>query len=248
MKRSCYLLVLMVMVTTGATVSAQEDQAASPASGKFSLYSKPSGAFVYLQGDYDFVGVTPCEVPFPLMGNYRVKALKRGFEDWSSRITVVGDRQNSLYMKLSPKTKLKSAMRSAIFPGWGQYYTDRKTKGVIFGILQIGTLLGTAYAYQNYEDTKDDYFSAVDRYRNEKRIDELDRLRAEMNDLRRDADTAWELRNTFLALTAGVWAYNVLESILFFPRYEQDIYDGAPTAITGSIERDGARIVIARSF
>jgi len=248
MRRFLYLLVLMVTMTMGTELSAQEDGAARPASGKFSLYSKPSGAFVYLQGDYDFIGVTPCEVPFPLEGSYHVKALKRGYEDWTSRITVVGDHQNSLYMRLSPKTKWKTAMRSAIFPGWGQYYSDRKTKGVIFGILQIGSLLGTAYAYQNYEEAKDDYYTAVDRYRAEKRIDELGRLRIEMNDLRRDADSAWELRNTFLALTAGIWAYNVLESVLFFPRYGQDIYNGAPTTITGSLGRDGAKIVLARSF
>jgi len=248
MRRFWYFLVLMVMVTMGANVSAQEDQAAAPASGKFSLFSKPSGAFVYLQGDYDFIGVTPCEVPFPLEGSYRVKALKRGYEDWTSRITMVGDRQNSLYMRLTPKTKWKTAVRSAIFPGWGQYYTDRKAKGVIFGILQISSLLGTAYAYQNYEEAKDDYYTAVDRYRAEKRIDELGRLRVEMNDLRRDADSAWELRNTFLALTAGIWAYNVLESVLFFPRYGQDIYNGTPATITGRIDRDGARIMVARSF
>ncbi len=248
MKRSLCLLVLVIILTAGAQVSAQEDQATSPASGKFSLYSKPSGAFVYLQGDYDFIGVTPCEVPFPLEGSYRVKALKRGYEDWTSRITVVGDHQNSLYMRLSPKTKWKTAVRSAIFPGWGQYYTDRKTKGIIFGILQVGSLLGTAYAYQNYEDAKDDYYAAVDRYRAERRIDELDRLRTEMNDLRRDADSAWELRNTFLALSAGIWAYNVLESVLFFPRYGQDIYDRMPATVSGEVGKDGARIVIARSF
>jgi hypothetical protein len=248
MKRSFFLPLVMILLTWGARVSAQEDQAASPARGTFSLYSKPSGAFVYLQGDYDFIGLTPCEVPFPLEGSYRVKALKRGYEDWTSRITVVGDRQNSLYMKLSPKTKWKTALRSAIFPGWGQYYSDRKTKGIIFGILQIGSLLGTAYAYQNYEDAKDDYYATVDRYRTEKRIDELARLRTEMNHLRRDADYAWELRNTFLALTAGIWAYNVLESVLFFPRYGQDIYQGAPATITGSLHGDGARILITRSF
>jgi hypothetical protein len=248
MKRCFGLLVLVGLLITGNKVSAQVDYTSSPSNGKFSLFSKPSGAFVYLQGDYDFTGVTPCEVPFTLEGKYHVKALKRGFEDWSSQITLMGDRQNSLYIKLSPKTKWKTAMRSAIFPGWGQYYTDRKTKGVIFGLLQIGSLLGTAYAYQNYEEAKDDYYTAIDRYRAEKRIEELPHLRAEMNKLRRDADSAWELRNTFLALTAGVWAYNVLESVLFFPRYGQDLYDGTPATITGSIERDGAKIVIARTF
>jgi hypothetical protein len=248
MKRCLCLLVLVGFLTTGAKASAQEEHAASPSSGKFSLYSKPSGAFVYLEGDYDFIGVTPCEVPFPMEGTYHVKALKRGYEDWTSQITVIGDRQNSLYMRLSPKTRWKAAVRSAIFPGWGQYYTDRKTKGIVFGILQIGSLLSTAYAYQNYEESKDDYYAAIDRYRAEKRIDELNRLRAEMNDLRREADSAWELRNTFMALTAGIWAYNVLESILFFPRYGQDVYDGAPATITGSIGTDGAKILIARSF
>jgi hypothetical protein len=241
-------LVIFCCVWFISLAQAQEGTSSEPSGGTFSLYSKPSGAFVYLVGDYDFIGLTPCEVPFTLQGNYRVKAVKRGYEDWATQITVIGDRQNSLYIKLSPKTKWKAAIRSALFPGWGQYYTDRKTKGVVFGILQIGSLIGTAYAYQNYEEAKDDYYAAIDRYRVEKRVDELDPLREEMRRLRHEADSAWELRNTFLALTAGIWVYNVLESVLFFPRYEQDVYEGAPISITGNLDWNEAKILITQSF
>jgi hypothetical protein len=248
MRKALVILVFIGAVLSNVPAQAQEGVPTAPSSGKFSLYSKPSGAFVYLEGDYDFIGRTPCEVPFGVEGSYRVKALKRGYENWATRVMLVGDQENSLYIKLVPKTRLKAALRSVIFPGWGQYYTDRKAKGVVFGLLQIGSIVGTIYAYQNYEDAKDDFAKAADRYRQEKLVAKLPQLKADMRAKRREADNAWELRNTFYALTAGVWAYNVLETVLFFPRYEQDMYRGATPMISSSIDHQGAKIIIAQNF
>lgn len=248
MAKICGVFLLLGFVVIIATAQAQEGSVVSPSSGKFSLYSKPSGALVYMEGEYEFIGHTPCEVPFLLQGSYQVRASKRGYENWAARVTLVAEQQNSLYIKLIPKTKLKTALRSTLFPGWGQYYTDRKTRGIFLGLLQAGSILGTVYAYQNYEDAKDDYYLAVDRYRNEKRFDELERLRKQMREKERDADQAWELRSTLITLAAGIWVYNVAESVLFFPRYEEAVYErGAPT-ISGCIRRGEPQILITQRF
>lgn len=248
MRKAFCALAVICGAVVGSLAHAEEGTPVTPTVGEFSLYSKPSGALVFMEGDYDFVGHTPCELPFNLAGTYRVKAFKRGYENWSTKVTLVGDRRNSLYIKLVPKTRLKAALRSALFPGWGQIYTDKKTKGTLFGLLQAGSLGATIFAYRNYEDAKDDYFLAVSRYRQAKNVDDIPRLRAEMEKQEHDADKAYELRTACIAMTIAVWAYNVVEAILFFPRYEEDIYERAVPLITSEIYEGETKLLLTQRF
>ena len=248
MRKAFCTLAIICSAMIGSIVLAEEDAPITPSGGKFSLYSEPSGVLVYMEGDYDFVGRTPCELPFNLMGTYKVKALKRGYENWSTKVTLVDDRSNSLYIKLVPKTRLKAGLRSVIFPGWGQYYTDKKTKGTIFAFLEVGSFLTSAFAYQNYEDAKDEYYLATSRYREEKNTSDITRLREEMEKKADDADKAYEIRTACLTVTAAIWVFNVVEAVLFFPRYEEDIYDRAIPLITGEIREGETRILLTRRF
>ncbi|MDX1958879.1 MAG: DUF5683 domain-containing protein [Leptospiraceae bacterium] len=57
----------------------------------------------------------------------------------------------------------KAAMRSALLPGWGQYYKDQKIKGYILG---GGLLLGLGLFYSSLEDfnkEKENYNSSINR-------------------------------------------------------------------------------------
>jgi hypothetical protein len=248
MRKVFCTLAIICSVMIGSIVLAEEGTPITPSGGKFSLYSKPSGVLVYMEGDYDFVGRTPCELPFNLMGTYKVKALKRGYENWSTKVTLVDDRSNSLYIKLAPKTRLKAGLRSAVFPGWGQYYTDKKTKGTIFAFLEVGSLLASVFAYQNYEDAKDEYYLASSRYQEAKIMDDMPRLREEMEKTADDADKAYDVRAACFTVTAAIWAFNVVEAVLFFPRYEEGIYDRAIPLITGEIREGETRILLTRRF
>jgi hypothetical protein len=218
MSKAFRTLMTMSVVVFASIAWAQEGEMVTPSGGAFSLYSKPSGALIYVEGDYDFVGHTPCQLPFGLVGTYKVRALKRGYETWSTKVTLVGDRQNSLYIKLVSKSRFKAAWRSSLFPGWGQFYSNRKTKGVILGVLNTTSLLATINAYKNYEDAKDDYEQALSQYRRARIVDEIPRLRKEMEKTAHEADQAYELRTAFAAATAILWAYNVLDAVFFFPQ------------------------------
>jgi len=248
MSKAFCILMTMSVVVFASMALAQEEGAVTPSGGAFSLYSKPSGALVYIEGDYDFVGHTPCQLPFGLVGTYKVKALKRGYETWSTKVTLVGDRQNSLYIKLVSKSRFKAAWRSLLFPGWGQFYSNRKTKGVILGILNTTSILATVDAYKNYEDAKDDYEQALSQYRRARVVDDIPRLRREMEKAAREADEAFEIRTAFTVATAVLWAYNVLEAVFFFPRYKEDIYERATPLITGQVHQGQTKLLLTQRF
>jgi hypothetical protein len=160
----------------------------------------------------------------------------------------VGDRQNSLYIKLVSKSRFKAAWRSLLFPGWGQFYSNRKAKGVILGVLNTASLVATVNAYKNYEDAKDDYERALSQYRRARVVDDIPRLRREMEEGAREADEAFELRTAFTAVTAILWAYNVMEAVFFFPRYKEDIYERATPLITGQIHQGQTKLLLTQHF
>ena len=248
MKNACCALLVIGGVMIGPMALAQEETTAAPSASEFSIYSKPSGALVYIEGDYDFIGHTPCQLPFNLAGTYKIKAIKRGYENWSTRTTLVGDERNSLYIKLVPKTRLKAALRSAVFPGWGQFYTDQRTKGTILGFLEVGSLVTAVLAHKHYEEVNEEYQQAISLYRHAKIVEDIPLLREKMRKKGDDADKAYELKTAGLALAVAVWAYNVAELVLFFPRYEESLYQGTTPLITGEIYGGQSRILLTKRF
>ena len=60
--------------------------------------------------------------------------------------------------------------------------------------------------------------------------------------LNKRAYDAEKVRNYAGAATAGLWLYNVLDAILFFPDYGISI-SGTSLSVTPEVDLDGARIV-----
>ena len=61
--------------------------AGTEAQASLSIESTPPGADIEVDGD--FVGNTPSTLSLPL-GSHEVKVQKRGFVDWSRKMTVTG--------------------------------------------------------------------------------------------------------------------------------------------------------------
>ena len=120
------------------------------ASGDVTVRSTPEGAHVTISGDVVVSGVTPARFRHLLIGNYKLVLKKHGYESYSSRVILDPTRQIEIDIQLSPKTQLKATVRSLFIPGWGQKYTDQKTKGFLFGALAIGSVL----AYLTADDAE----------------------------------------------------------------------------------------------
>ena len=53
------------------------------------------------------------------------------------------------------KSPTKAAFRSAVFPGWGQFYNGKKIKGVFLGGLSFASLTYTFLKYYEYREKGD---------------------------------------------------------------------------------------------
>jgi hypothetical protein len=53
------------------------------------------------------------------------------------------------------KSPTKAALRSAILPGWGQFYNGRKIKGFVLGSLSLASLTYTLVKYSEYRKRGD---------------------------------------------------------------------------------------------
>jgi hypothetical protein len=205
------LAVIMLLAVSGT--------ARSQTTPVVSITSKPSGATVVLTGDYTVAGITPTSFSQNLIGLYRIAAHHEGYETYHSTVVFSGREAVALDIKMVPKTRVRAAMRSLVLPGWGQNYVGSKTKGVL---LTIGTLASAATAgvmHLRYDSRRNDYddFNAI--YNQTRSVEEREKLLARRYALQKDAYNAERDRNVVLGVLAGIWVYNILDAVLFFPDY-----------------------------
>jgi hypothetical protein len=214
--------VILLLCGWQASLMAQTSEAV-PSEGAVTIESTPPGALVYLTGEYQFVGRTPFLLPYPLYGKYRLQANRRGYNTVVSEHNFTGESNSVVKLRLSAKTPLKAFSRSLLFPGWGQFYSGRKAAGSF----HVGTtaVAGIALAIRenHYKDAQTDYEAAYENYQRGGSFDDEQQAFNRLQSAWQKLDKAKNYRNTSLYLLVGFWALNVLESVLFFPKDNQEI-------------------------
>jgi len=192
------------------------------------ITSTPPGAVVALSGDHEFRGITPWRLNRGLVGAYDVQAVMRGYENWDGRTFLSGTQRDSLNIRLMPKTPLKAGVRSAILPGWGQYYNDQRQKGTLFFLAEVAALGGTLWADVRRQDAMDAFEAARREYRLAEQVDGMDAAYEVM--LRKFDDLEkWDGRRRRLAyVAAAVWLANVVDATVLFPAPARDSYTMTP--------------------
>ncbi len=114
---------------------------------------------------------------------------------------------------------MRAAMRSLVVPGWGQNYVGSKTKGALLTIGTLATAAITGVMHLRYDSRRQDYddYNAI--YRQTRSVEEREKMLAKRYAMQKDAYNAERDRNIVLGVLAGIWAYNLLDAILFFPDY-----------------------------
>jgi hypothetical protein len=209
---------LMAVLCLAAPVVAQEHRT--------SIESNPQGAFITLDGEYKISATTPCRIPDNVIGSYHLKARLPGYESWNGDVLILPSQDNNFSINLSPKTRLRASLRSLFIPGWGQYYGGQKTRSMLVGLGTISAGISTLIADSDYRRKRDDYFQAKIDLANATTPEERDRLWELTRVKNRQAYNAETTRNTLVGLTIGMWAYNVLDAMIFFP--EHKLLSGLP--------------------
>jgi hypothetical protein len=182
-----------------------------------------------LEGDFHLTTTTPVDITQNLIGTYRVRAEKYGYEGWDSYLTMIPDQPASLRIELSPKTRLKASLRSLILPGWGQFYSDRKDWGYVFALGSLAMATGYVFAELHYDNKYDDFKDVEKRFEQATGIEEKIALKEEMDDQQKKAYDAQKLRNAVLGVGIGFWVYNVFDNIIFFPSLQIGVFEKLST-------------------
>ena len=198
------------------------------------ITSSPSGAVVELRGDHVLSGVTPWRLDRPFSGVYEVHAAKAGYADWYGSTSLSATRQDSLFIRMSRKTPLATGLRSAILPGWGQFYAGQNLKGTVFLLAEIGAVSGVLYADAKREDAMSDYESKRRIYNTATQADEISDAYLDMLAAFDDLDRWHENRKRWIYAAGAIWLANVLDATLLIPHEGGALFSGLPeTGRTG---------------
>ncbi len=182
--------------------------------------SYPEGAQVTLTGEVTVSGITPATFEHTLVGDYKLELRKYGYERYRTRVTLDPTKMTEMSVRLSPKTRYKAAGRSVIIPGWGQRYTDQKTKGFLFTALAVGSVAAYLIADREFDDKRevlDDRLRQYDRAYQSGTYDEVVRLYDELDAAQGEAYDAENIRRITMGAVIGVWCLNLLDALFFFP-------------------------------
>jgi hypothetical protein len=187
---------------------------------RIQVLSRPIGAEVALDGEYSMVGRTPYTISHFLRGSYRIRAAKPGYEKWEANYVFNGRGDDKLSIKLTPKSRYKALWRSMLVPGWGQAYSDHKTRGAIIGLMQLGAGGVLIYQHSKYTEALNDYNTALKNFQaNQKNQEGQADLIAQVRARQADLNNAYDTRQRWLILTGLIYAYNLADALLFFPSY-----------------------------
>lgn len=205
------------------------------------ISTRPPGATLYLYGAHDLVANAPARLPSELSGLYKVKITRPGYENWKGELTLVPGFSNEIDIKLSKKTRRKAMLRSLFIPGWGQMYSGNSLRGSVF---TTGVIVSAAAAYltdRRYQKKRSDYDIALGEYYDAQSIEDRVRLKANLNEKQKTAYDAETDRRTAFVIGAAIWAFNIIDALVFFP--EKDVFYPAVTSM-----EDGVAISVTARF
>jgi hypothetical protein len=236
-----WLAVIAMALGAYGTTYAQSN--GTPLTGAVTIDSNPPGVLVHLKGEYQFIGRTPFYLPYALFGKYRIQAERRGYHTINSEHNFTGENGSVLMVKLSAKTRFKAFSRSMLFPGWGQFYSERKFMGTAFMAATTSAFIVLAINQNEYKDAQTAYETALTEFKRAgSSFEEQQKAFSKLQNAGQTLKDTEEARNTSLYITAGLWLANMLESALFFPNYAQDIEIFQKLSPTLSHAGDGVRL------
>lgn len=198
------------------------------------IIASPRGTVVMLEGEYGVAGRAPLTIDHGLDGSYRIRAKRWGYENYSAVHRFKAGVSQRVTIRLTRKTRGRAFVRSLVIPGWGQSYTDQKFKSYFIRASALSSLIYLVSRDAKYQNAVDDFDAAVTRLElNQKNSELRDRLLLEVQDAQRIMDDRFDKRRTALIILGGVYIYNLLDSLLFFPDYS---IGGLNISLRGDVE------------
>ena len=217
-------LILLPSVVVYTPGYCEEEAGASPESLVTAIVvtSTPSHAEVKLKGSLRVRGITPFLTSSLPPGEYKLRVFKKGYEPSSKSLILLPDNKTEISIKLHKKSRLKTGIRSLIFPGFGQRYAGYSGKGWLFTASELIALGGLGYLKWKYGETVEGYNAVRERYKNATYIEDIQRYREEMIKCYNDAEDYFEYLQFSIYVALGIWVSNLLDAVIFHPVIAKD--------------------------
>jgi hypothetical protein len=189
--------------------------------GTLEITGQPKGSTVLINGQITPYSEKGVELP---VNNYEVEINHSGYMKKKSTVPIEPEQVYSLNGSLAPKTKPAAVYRSMIFPGFGQYYQEKKVRRYIYPAIFIGAAAASFYCgVIKYNDAVDNYNEIKEKYQKAFSEDEINLLWSQMSDAYDNIQNNKDLGNYFFATSVAVYFLNVLDALILPAPYEKKI-------------------------
>jgi len=238
-----YRIILALSIVFFFSLWSHAQQAASG----LVVTSEPPGAEVVLEGEVTIAGLTPVSFAHGIDGRYKIIIKKYGYESYKSIVYIKSDKAMSLSVRLKPKTRLKALARSAVFPGWGQFYTEQNHKAGIFLTMAIGAVSWYFIADSNFDDKDDHYRSLLSEYRRLTTYEDKAWLYPYLSDARKEAYDSESTRRIAIGTVVAVWGINLLDLLFHFPA-PSGFLEIEGISLVPNLESGGVQLTLFHNF
>lgn len=155
------------------------------------------------------------------IGAFQLEATAKGYYKLDTAFVIKEDKHEYLTYSLNPKkfSTVGAGFFSMLFPGAGQYYTQRNTTGTLYLITTLSLAGATGYMYMQTENQTDTYLKAQEEYKNETNTDLIPQKRKTMDDAYKKYTNLEKQRNMLLYTTAGIYLFNIIDAVVFAKHY-----------------------------
>ncbi len=155
-------------------------------------------------------------------GKYSLEAKRKGYLKIDTTFMINDAKTAYLSMTLPPKklTRGSAIVLSVLFPGMGQFYSQRNGAGA--GYFTAGLLGSAASGYYFFltESLAKDYNDAKSAYIYESNIGSIPNKRERMDNAYQSYQDAVKMRNLCFGITAGIWFVNIVDAAVFAKMYK----------------------------
>jgi hypothetical protein len=215
-RKKCVAGLLTLIVCSGFN----DTNAQSKQGEGIKIIASPRGAIVRIGGEYGVTGSAPYTILQRLSGVYRIDAKRPGYEDYTAKFRFKPGANHRISIRMTKKTPGRAFFRSMFIPGWGQSYTDQKTKSWFIRTLALASAGYLIYSDVRYQSAVDDFESAVKSLEANRDGGLTATLQNAVLSAENSGDRRFERRRTALLVTGSVYIYNLLDALLFFPDFD----------------------------
>lgn len=188
-----------------------------PISGELSFVIEPDSIPISALSNRNissnWVGNTLKELP---IGNYVIEIDEKGYYKKELNFQIKdAERTNVSVVLEERKFSPVAAGFASLWPGGGQYYTQRGTAGTLYMLATLVAAGGFGYYYTETEKAASDYNAAREEYLLENNPINIDTKRRNMLDTHDIFLNNAAMRDNLMMVAGGIYALNIIDAIIF---------------------------------